>query len=56
MVKKRIETVEDASALAAAPRAAARRLERLRALTRLGEMADCGDFDEFLDDKAAYRR
>ena len=55
MVKKRIETDEDALALAAAPREAARRLERLRALTRLGEMADCGDFDEFLDDKAAYR-
>ena len=27
-----------------------------RALARLGEMADRGDFDEFLDDKAAYRR
>jgi Arc/MetJ family transcription regulator len=23
---------------------------------RLGEMADRGDFDEFLDDKATYRR
>jgi len=32
------------------------RLVRLRALARLGEMADRGDFDEFLDDKAAYRR
>jgi hypothetical protein len=32
------------------------RLVRLRALARLGEMADRGDFDEFLDDKATYRR
>jgi Arc/MetJ family transcription regulator len=28
---------------------------RTRALARLGEMADRGDFDEFLQDKAAYR-
>jgi hypothetical protein len=28
---------------------------RLRALARLGEMADRGDFDEFLGNKAAYR-
>ena len=34
----------------------ARGLVRLRALARLGEMADRGDFDEFLDNKAAYRR
>jgi Arc/MetJ family transcription regulator len=32
------------------------RLTRLRALAALGEMADRGDFDEFLDDKPAYRR
>ena len=32
------------------------RLTRLRALAALGEMADRGDFDEFLGDKAAYRR
>jgi hypothetical protein len=32
------------------------RLVRLRALTRLGEMADRGDFDEFLDGKTAYRK
>jgi hypothetical protein len=29
---------------------------RLRALARLGEMADRGDFDEFLRDKTAYRK
>ena len=32
------------------------RLTRLRALAALGEMADRGDFDEFLRDKPAYRR
>ena len=32
------------------------RLTRLRALSTLGEMADRGDFDEFLGDKSAYRR
>ena len=32
------------------------RLTRLRALAALGEMADRGDFDEFLGDKPAYRR
>jgi hypothetical protein len=31
------------------------RLQRLRALAQLGEMADRGDFDEFLGNKAAYR-
>jgi hypothetical protein len=29
---------------------------RLRALARLGDMADRGDFDEFVGDKAAYRK
>jgi hypothetical protein len=29
---------------------------RLRALARLGEMAERGDFDEFAGDKAAYDR
>ncbi|MFY9888105.1 MAG: type II toxin-antitoxin system VapB family antitoxin [Streptosporangiaceae bacterium] len=29
------------------------RLVRLRALARLGEMADRGDFDEFIGDKTA---
>jgi Arc/MetJ family transcription regulator len=32
------------------------RLTRLRALAALGEMADRGDFDEFLSGKPAYRR
>jgi Arc/MetJ family transcription regulator len=32
------------------------RLVRLRALARLGEIADRGDFDEFLDDRTACRR
>lgn len=32
------------------------RLIRLRALATLGEMADRGDFDEFLGDRSAYRR
>jgi len=40
----------------AALREVGQRLVRLRALARLGEMADRGDFDEFLADKAAYRR
>jgi Arc/MetJ family transcription regulator len=40
----------------AALREVGQRLVRLRALARLGEMADRGDFDEFLDNKAAYRR
>jgi hypothetical protein len=29
---------------------------RLRALARLGEMADRGDFDEFRGDMGSYRR
>ncbi|MGW4633404.1 hypothetical protein [Nocardia sp. NPDC004415] len=40
----------------AALREVGARLERLRALSRLGEMADAGDFDEFLGDKSTYRR
>jgi Arc/MetJ family transcription regulator len=36
-------------------REATRRIQRARALERLGEMADQGDFDEFLGDKSAYR-
>ncbi|GAB3767103.1 type II toxin-antitoxin system VapB family antitoxin [Microlunatus parietis] len=39
----------------AALREVGQRLVRLRALSDLGEMADRGDFDEFLGDKAAYR-
>jgi Arc/MetJ family transcription regulator len=40
----------------AALREVGQRLVRLRALARLGEMADSGDFDEFLDSKTTYRR
>ncbi len=40
----------------AALREVGQRLVRLRALARLGEMADRGDFDEFLGNKASYRR
>jgi Arc/MetJ family transcription regulator len=40
----------------AALREVGQRLVRLRALARLGEMADRGDFDEFLGDKGSYRR
>jgi Arc/MetJ family transcription regulator len=40
----------------AALREVGQRLVRLRALSRLGEMADRGDFDEFVGNKAAYRR
>ena len=70
MTKTPIEIDEDALATAAevlgtktkkdtvnaALREVGQRLERLRALADLGEMADRGDFDEFLGDKAAYRR
>lgn len=40
----------------AALREVGQRLVRMRALARLGEMADRGDFDDFLANKAAYRR
>ncbi|MFC6013554.1 DUF2191 domain-containing protein [Nocardia lasii] len=40
----------------AALREVSARLERLRALSKLSEMADAGDFDEFLGNKSAYRR
>jgi hypothetical protein len=39
----------------AALREVGQRLVRLRALARLGEMSDRGDFDEFRGNKAAYR-
>jgi len=55
MSKTPIEIDEDVLALATTPRETARRLERLRALTKLGEMADRGDFDDFLAHKTAYR-
>jgi Arc/MetJ family transcription regulator len=70
MVKTPVEIDEDALATAAevlgtktkkdtvnaALREVGQRLERLRALAELGQMADRGDFDEFLGDRTAYRR
>jgi Arc/MetJ family transcription regulator len=40
----------------AALREVGQRLVRLRALARLGEMADRGDFDDYLGAKSAYRK
>jgi Arc/MetJ family transcription regulator len=40
----------------AALREVGQRLNRLQALARLGEMADQGDFADFLGNKAAYRK
>jgi Arc/MetJ family transcription regulator len=40
----------------AALREVGQRLVRLRALARLGELADRGDFDEFVGNKSSYRR
>jgi Arc/MetJ family transcription regulator len=40
----------------AALREVGQRLVRLRALAALGQMADRGDFDEFLGNKAAFRK
>jgi Arc/MetJ family transcription regulator len=70
MVKTPVEIDEEALATAAevlgtktkkdtvnaALREVGQRLQRLRALAQLGDMADRGDFDEFLGNKAAYRR
>ena len=70
MVKTPVEIDEEALATAAevlgtktkkdtvnaALREVGQRLERLRAVAQLGEMADRGDFDELLGNKAAYRR
>jgi Arc/MetJ family transcription regulator len=70
MVKTPVEIDEEALATAAevlgtktkkdtvnaALREVGQRLARLRALAELGEMADRGDFDEFLGNKMAYRR
>jgi Arc/MetJ family transcription regulator len=70
MVKTPIEIDQDALEIAAevlgtktkkdtvnaALREVGERLVRLRALAKLGEIADSGDFDEFLDNKPAYRR
>ncbi len=69
MTKTPIEIDEEALAVAAAVlgtrtkkdtvnaalREVGQRLVRQRALARLGEMADRGDFDEFVGSKAAYR-
>jgi len=69
-VKTPIEIDQEALALAAevlgtktkketvnaALREVGQRLVRLRALARLGDLADRGDFDEFFGNKAAYRR
>lgn len=70
MIKSPIEIDQDALEIAAevlgtktkkdtvnaALREVGQRLTRMRALARLGEMADRGDFDEFVGNKAAYRR
>jgi len=70
MVKTPVEIDSEALALAAevlgtktkkdtvnaALREVGQRLDRLRALARLREMADQGDFDEFIGNKDAYRR
>jgi Arc/MetJ family transcription regulator len=69
-VKTPIEIDQDALALAAevlgtstkkdtvnaALREVGQRLVRLRAVARLSEMSDRGDFDELRGNKAAYRR
>ena len=69
LIKTRIEIDQDALTMAAevlgtktkkdtvklALREVGERLVRLRALARLREMADRGDFDEFVANKAAYR-
>jgi Arc/MetJ family transcription regulator len=70
MIKTPIEIDQEALAVAAevlgtktkkdtvnaALREVGQRLVRLRALERLGQMADQGDFDEFLAGKSAYRK
>jgi Arc/MetJ family transcription regulator len=70
MVKTPIEIDQEALAIAAevlgtktkkdtvnaALREVGQRLVRLRALAALGEMADRGDFDDFVGNKDAYRR
>lgn len=70
MIKTPIEIDQDALAIAAevlgtktkkdtvnaALREVGQRFVRLRALARLAEMADRGDFDEYLGDKSAYRK
>ena len=40
----------------AALREVSARLRRLRAMEKLADMADRGDFDEFIDNPSSYRR
>ena len=54
-VAKELGTSTKKDTVNAALREVGQRLVRLRALARLGEMADAGDFDEFLGDKASFR-
>jgi Arc/MetJ family transcription regulator len=70
MIKTPIEIDQDALAIAAevlgtktkkdtvnaALREVGQRLVRMRALARLGEMADRGDFNAYLGDKSTYRK
>ena len=55
-VAKELGTSTKKDTVNAALREVGQRLTRLSALARLGEMADQGDFDEFLGNKQAYRR
>ena len=56
LAAKELGTTTKKDTVNAALREVGQRLERLRALARLGEMADQGDFDDFLGNKAAYRK
>jgi Arc/MetJ family transcription regulator len=49
-------TKTDEDTVNAALREVAQQLVRLRALARLGEMADPGDFDEFVANEASDRK
>jgi Arc/MetJ family transcription regulator len=53
---KVLGTTTKKDAVNAALREVSQRLLRLRALEELEEIADQGQFEEFLDDKGAYRR
>lgn len=48
-------TVTKKDTVNTALREATRRIQRARALERLGEMADQGDFDDFAGAKDSYR-
>jgi Arc/MetJ family transcription regulator len=56
MAAEALGTEPEEDTVNAALREVGQRLVRRRALAGLGEMADRGDFDEFLGNKAAYRR